>query len=53
MALSLLKVDVVNLEPIKEFIATVAEVAGTTNDPDTATNLWAALEKLAGRIKHD
>ena len=28
------------------FITTVEEITGTTNDPNTATNLRAALDKL-------
>ena len=33
------------------FIKAVEEIAGTTNDPNTETNLYAALDKLYGRNK--
>jgi hypothetical protein len=46
-----IKVDARNLPAVKAFIVAVNEIAGTTNDPNTATNLRAALDKLYGRIK--
>jgi hypothetical protein len=43
------RVDVRNLPQMLLFIHTIEEIAGTTNDPNTATNLHAALDKLYGR----
>jgi len=45
-----IKVDARNLPAVKAFIVAVQEIAGTTNDPNTETNLYVALDKLYGRI---
>ena len=42
------EVDVLNLTRMLMFIHSVEEIAGTTNDPNTAVNLRAALDKLYG-----
>ena len=44
-----IKVNAINLPAVKAFIIAVNEIAGTTNDPNTATNLYAALDKLYDR----
>ena len=36
-----------------EFITTVQEIAGTTNDPITETNLYAAIDKLFGKDSNE
>lgn len=41
-----IEIDVLHLTRIAMFITTVEEITGTTNDPNTATNLRAALDKL-------
>ena len=41
-----IEIDVRNLTRMMMFIKSVEEIAGTTNDPNTATNLRAALDKL-------
>jgi len=52
MATSQLTINVLNLDPFKEFIIRVYEIAGTTNDPDTAANLRAAVAKLHDGTTH-
>lgn len=47
-----IKIEVVGLAPVQDFINAVNEIAGTTNDPNTATNLRAALQQLYERTKH-
>ena len=46
-----IKIDARNLPAVKAFIVAVHEIAGTTNDPNTETNLLAALDKLYGRTR--
>jgi hypothetical protein len=46
-----IKVDMRSLAAVKEFIVSVQEIAGTTNDPNTETNLLAAIDKLYGRTR--
>ena len=42
-------VDPLKIQRIAAFIVAVQEIAGTTNDPNTATNLHAAINALYGR----
>jgi len=42
-------VDPFKIQRIAAFIVAVQEIAGTTNDPNTATNLHAAINALYGR----
>jgi hypothetical protein len=44
-----IKIDARNLPAVKAFIVTVREIMYTTNDPNTAANLRAALDNLYGR----
>lgn len=41
-----IRIDVLHMPEIRAFIVAVEEIAGTTNDPNTATNLRAALDEL-------
>lgn len=41
-----IEIDVRNLTRVLMFVRTVEEITGTTNDPNTATNLRAALDTL-------
>lgn len=45
-----IRIDVRNLPAVKSFILAVHEIAGTTNDPNTATNLNAALDRLYRKV---
>ena len=42
-------VDARYLHQVAQFIKTMQEIAGTTNDPNTETNILAALDILYGR----
>ena len=46
-----IEIDVRNLTRVLMFVKAVEEIAGTTNDPNTATNLRAALDELYGRTE--
>jgi hypothetical protein len=48
---TVVQIDVRNLTRMAMFINAVEEIAGTTSDPNTATNLRAALNKLYGRTE--
>ena len=41
-----IKVEVLGIDRFADFVKSVNEIAGTTNDPNTATNLRVALDKL-------
>lgn len=40
------QIDVIHLPEIKKFITSMQEIAGTTNDPNTAANIHAAIREL-------
>ena len=42
-------IHVVDIPAVAEFITTMHEIAGTTNDPNTATNMQAAFQRLHAR----
>jgi hypothetical protein len=43
-----IKVEVLGIDVFADFVTAINEIAGTTNDPNTAANLRAALDKLYG-----
>lgn len=47
-----IKIQVLGLPALVEFLTAIEEITGTTNDPNTAANLRAAMQRLrtkAGR----
>lgn len=42
-------VDVRYIHQVAQFLTAIQEIAGTTNDPNTAANIRAAIDQLYGR----
>ena len=47
---AIIELNVLNLKCVQDFLVAMQEIAGTTNDPNTATNIRAAIAELNSKV---
>ena len=47
---AIIELNIFNLKCVQDFITAMQEIAGTTNDPNTATNIRAAITQLNRKV---
>ncbi|MGH7238829.1 MAG: hypothetical protein ACREHG_02060 [Candidatus Saccharimonadales bacterium] len=45
-----IELNILNLNCVQDFLTAMQEIAGTTNDPNTAANIRAAIEELQSKV---